>query len=94
MGEKFDFTNRRAKENDLLVGDYVGANYSDYIKFLFENKYIAEDGAPLKCQFCDANNMKSHKYEDSDYGFVQEVEVYCGDCHRQLGHWRYGVWTI
>lgn len=76
-----------------LVGDYIN-DYSEYVKFLTDNGYIADDGAPLRCQFCESTNMMSTYHWDYDIGIVVETEVFCRECNIKLGHWAYGHWSV
>lgn len=89
----------RIPVNKIVSGEvkkkdkYLPTDYSDYIKFRTDNGYIAKDGAPLKCQFCESTHITDAPYARID-NTVTEVEAYCGDCHMKIGHWAYGHWGV
>jgi hypothetical protein len=68
-------------------------SYEDYIKRLRKDGYIDENFAPLKCWYCESENVDycNHLYEE---GYVVEYDAVCKDCGKKLGNWAYGVWYI
>lgn len=66
-------------------------SYTEYLNKLFEDGYIAKNGEPLKCEFCDSKELEDFNENYSDYGIV-EYSVKCEECGKVLAHWAYGDW--
>lgn len=62
-------------------------DFDEYIKYQIKNGYIKEDGTPLKCQFCDSNDLKWK-------GDWESKTVTCNKCGKIVGMWDYGYWSI
>lgn len=63
-----------------------------YIREQIDCGYIAENGTPLKCQFCDSKELETfHNHEDH---ILVEKLVYCKSCNERVGDWNYGSWSV
>jgi len=66
-------------------------SYTEYLNKLFEDGYIAKDGEPLKCEFCNSKELEDFNESYNDYGLM-EYGVKCKDCGKVLAYWAYGNW--
>lgn len=64
-----------------------------YIKQLEKEKYITEDGTPLKCLYCDSKDLENINIMRSNYG-IEEYDVQCKSCKKIVGRWGYGNWAL
>lgn len=73
--------------------DEPNESFEDYILRMVEKGYIATDGQPLKCSFCDSSKLENRNeyYEES---YIIEYQVFCGTCDKQVGLWAYGNWQL
>lgn len=70
-------------------------SYEEYLTALEIMGYIAKDGTPLKCRFCDSTKAfkESNAYFE-DGGYKVEYQLSCSDCQNKLSIWAYGQWEI
>lgn len=72
-------------------------NQEEYVIKSERNGYIDENGAPLKCIYCDCEELF---LADERYGGysepcgLMEYSVFCKKCTKEVGHWAYGNWSI
>ncbi len=64
----------------------------EFLQRLVREGYIAENGAPLKCHFCESKNFDEKCYYE-EHTAVEKV-VNCKACGKQVGNWSYGAWQI
>lgn len=75
----------------MAIGD-TAETFEEYVQQLTDAGYIAENGTPLKCQHCDSKRFDEKTYREGPYAV--EIEVFCKDCSRRVGHWAYGIWDV
>lgn len=72
--------NRIFVEKDLVKNQSI----EQYLKELEEQGYIANDGKPLKCIYCDSSEIEeiNHIYEEN---ILIEHEIECLNCFKITG---------
>jgi hypothetical protein len=69
-------------------------SYEEYLEALEIEGYIAKDGQPLKCRFCDSTKpFKESDIYHENY-FKVEYQLSCSDCNNRLSIWAYGQWQL
>lgn len=64
----------------------------EYLLQMINERYIKEDGTPLKC-FCGSTDLEQVGEYYDEHTLV-EYEVKCKTCGRSVGYWAYGNWKI
>lgn len=63
----------------------------DYLKDLYNNGYIEQDGEPIKCLKCGSKKLEDCNYINECFGTV-EYQKRCKCCGEIAGVWAYGYW--
>lgn len=59
---------------------------------LFQAGYVAEDGEPIKCEYCGSRDLEDCDFYKEDL-YVVEYNKRCKQCRKYLGTWAYGKWN-
>lgn len=67
--------------------------FKRYIKKQIRKGYLDKDLAPLKCPFCDYEDLETYEsiYENH---MTIETWVRCKKCQKHVGTWAYGGWVL
>jgi hypothetical protein len=68
-------------------------DFEEYMKQQIKDGYIAENGKPLKCQFCDSKDFKLDNIFREE-GYVVKYSIVCQYCGKTIGTWAYGGWLF
>lgn len=81
--------------NDLMNNKDINIDntYDKYIKMMIDEGYIDNNLEPIKCPYCDENDLEDrNKYYEG--GYLVECQVYCKNCGKKVGHYAYGNWDL
>lgn len=85
------------EEKDIVNLEFD--SYKDYVDHLISEGLIAEDGTPLKCQYCGGKEFTEYDYDYLDYCYgvgimLLEYKLKCNYCGKDVGYWVGGHWDI
>lgn len=69
----------------------IQTSFTTYIKLQIGAGYVDKNGAPLVCPHCHSKKQK-HVVRDMVNSETCELEVFCYNCHKNIGYWAYGSW--
>lgn len=77
----------------IICEECSNETYEEYLHKLIKDKYINNDCSPLKCFYCDSDNLLDYDEHYNDVG-REEYSVKCKDCDKHIATWAYGYWYI
>lgn len=70
----------------------------EFVHYMIDNGYYADDLTPIKCTKCNSTNIKDANRQVGGWnipdGVLTEYDAICDDCGEVLGHWAYGGWSL
>ena len=67
-------------------------SYKRYINKQIRKGYLTEDMQPLKCPYCECDQLETYQTFYDDCHRLEEYWVRCSNCKKDVGLWSYGYW--